>query len=272
MFNKNYNPITGNKLFAPESDQEKAAKTQYAEAQKLPTSISNRFDTYQSPFDFTKMAGNVEDIFGGYEDIINRDTAEAVAKQQEGAGSSLASRGITGGSILTDTQSKIASDVNKSKSNALANLGIGKSSALNDLMEYFNNLDFMRTGKATDVDLQNLLGKYRKFQAKGGAIGGLSDDTWLSDVFEGVKSVGNLAEGAGSLITAVSDIRFKENIKKIGTLKGINLYKFNFIGDARKFIGVIAQEVEHITGAVISFGGYKFVNYSVIGIPFIEER
>lgn len=271
MFNRNLNPITGNRFFAPESEQEKAARGYYQDVEGLNTQVTNRFNNYKNPFEYGDMAGKVEDIFGGYEDIINRDTAEATAKQQEGAGSSLASRGITGGSILTDTQSKIASDINKTKTNALSNLGIGKSSAIKDLMEYFNKMKLLTTQGATDVDFGNIGNIFKKYALRGGALSGLDDDTWLDDTFEGIKSVGNLAEGVGSVITAASDRRFKENIESVGNLNGINLYKFNYIGEAKKFIGVLADEVEHIPGAVISFAGYKFVNYSIIGIPFIEE-
>jgi hypothetical protein len=75
----------------------------------------------------------------------------------------------------------------------------------------------------------------------------------------------------GGLVTAFSDIRLKENLELTGQINGINVYRFNYIGDNRKLIGVIAQEVENIPGAVETFGGYRFVNYSKIGIPFLEE-
>lgn len=195
MFNKNFNPITGNRFFAGDSDQEKAAKDLYRQADYLPSSITNRFENYRNPFDYNSMLGNLEKTYSGYEDIINRDTAEQIARQQSGAASSMASRGITGGSILSDTQSKIASDINRSKTNALANLGIGKSSAINELMRYFNQLGLLTTQGASNIDRFNLGAQFQKYGAKGGAAGMLGDDTWFDDLFAGMNAAGNLAKG-----------------------------------------------------------------------------
>jgi len=271
MWNRNFNPITGNRLFTGPSDQEKASQTLYEETNSLNPNVKNRFENYKDPFDFGKISGQVEDTFGGYEDIINRDTAEQISQQQSGAAQSMASRGITGGSALSDTQAGIAGKVNKGKANALANLGIGKSSMMTDLMKYFNQLKFGTEQAATGVDFGNMDNLFRKFGLKGGAISGLSDDTTMDDILAGFNTAGNVAKGAGSLITAFSDVRLKENIRFVGRINNINIYAFNYIGNNRKFIGVIAQEVENIPGAVGTFGGYKFVNYSKIGIPFLEE-
>ncbi len=186
---------------AGESEQARAGRSFYTEAGGLKTDIQNRFNNYKDPFDYGKISKNVEDIYGGYENIINRDTAEAIANQQAGAASSLASRGITGGSILTDTQSGIASDINQGKANALAKLGIGKSSALSDLMQYFNAQKMAQEQAATQVDLQNINNLFRKMGLKGGAINMLDDTTWLDDLWEGLNVVGRLAGSIGGLAT-----------------------------------------------------------------------
>jgi len=182
------------------SKQEQASQSYYDEIGGLKTDVKNRFDNYKDPFDYGQISKNVEDVYGGYEDIINRDTAEQIAKQQAGAGSSLASRGITGGSVLTDTQSGIASNINKGKMNALSNLGIGKSSALTDLMEYFNQLKFGKEQAATGVDFGNIGNLFRKFGLKGGAIAGLEDDTWLDDILGIAKTASGFIPGIGSLM------------------------------------------------------------------------
>lgn len=200
MLNKNYNPITGNRLFAGPSDQEKAAEGLYNELGGVNSSVRNRFNSYSSPYSFEKMSSNVDDIFGGYEDMINRETKDLTDEQQKGAASSMASRGITGGSVLTDTQSKVASDINKSKTNALANLGVKKSGVLSDLMQYFNNMDFAKTRAASDVDFGNVGNMFTKYGLRTNALGGLSDDTWLDDLFAGMNAAGNLAKGVGAIV------------------------------------------------------------------------
>lgn len=201
MFNRNFNPITGNRLFIGETDQEKGAKEYYGAVKGAKTNVENRFDNYKNPFEFGDVEGKLDDVYGGYEDIINRDTAEAVAKEQTGAAQSLASRGITGGSALTDTQTTIASKVNKGKSNALSNLGIGKASSMADLMKYFNQMKFATEQAGTGVDFGNIDNIFKKLGLQGGAVGMLDNTTWLDDVWEGMKGAGELAEGIGSLAT-----------------------------------------------------------------------
>jgi hypothetical protein len=91
---------------------------------------------------------------------------------------------------------------------------------------------------------------------------------------QGVSTIGQLGSdyiGAGAQVatSAVgSDRRLKENIKQVGVSNGINLYEFNYKGGETKWVGVMADEVEHIPGAVIQKNGLGYVNYSVIGVEF----
>ncbi len=60
-----------------------------------------------------------------------------------------------------------------------------------------------------------------------------------------------------------SDIRLKENIEKLCTVEHINIYKFDYIDGAKDQVGVIAQEVIDIPGAVVTMdNGYYAVDYS----------
>ena len=194
------NLITGNRFFTGQSDQEKAAEGLYNEVGGMNATVKNRFDNYENPYGFEDMSKKVNETFSGMENKINRETTDQIDEQQGGAASAMASRGITGGSVLSDTQSKVASDINRSKTNALANLGIGKSSAISGLMEYFNNMEFGKTKAASDVDFGNIRNTMGKYGLKMSALGGLNDDTWLDDTLGVVNSLGNLAKGAGSLI------------------------------------------------------------------------
>lgn len=66
-----------------------------------------------------------------------------------------------------------------------------------------------------------------------------------------------------------SDIRLKENVKKVGEVEGINMYEFNFKDDPNKtkYKGVIAQEVVGIPGAVIKGDdGYLRVDYDKLPV------
>lgn len=73
---------------------------------------------------------------------------------------------------------------------------------------------------------------------------------------------GALGTGAG---LALSDRRFKERIKRIGTLaNGIATYAFNYIGDTVRQFGVMAQEVMDIPGAVHEVNGVLVVDYNKV--------
>jgi hypothetical protein len=74
------------------------------------------------------------------------------------------------------------------------------------------------------------------------------------------------AEGIGALLAFLpffSDRRLKENIKPIGkTYDGQTIYRYNFKGDDRTQVGLIAQEVEkRHKDAVGSAGDMKTVDY-----------
>ena len=73
----------------------------------------------------------------------------------------------------------------------------------------------------------------------------------------------------------LSDSRLKSNIRKVGVDQRteLSLYEFTYTGDdTRKFIGVMADEVElSYPDAVVDLSsGFKAVNYDMLGIEFKE--
>jgi hypothetical protein len=91
--------------------------------------------------------------------------------------------------------------------------------------------------------------------------------------YQQLKLAGDIALGTGSASGSTttttqpggffSDERLKENIKAIGkTFDGQTIHSYNYKGDPRTQIGLIAQEVQkHHPEAVGLAGGYKTVNY-----------
>jgi hypothetical protein len=115
--------------------------------------------------------------------------------------------------------------------------------------------------------------------SRGGGGGNIFTD--IIDFAVGV--VKGIVKGAVSVVKKVwkaitgflSDIRTKENIKYIRTLKnGLNVYSFEYkkefkeIGGYGKHYGFMAQQVEKIfpNAVTIHSNGYKKINYSLIGI------
>ena len=82
-------------------------------------------------------------------------------------------------------------------------------------------------------------------------------------------ALGSLGSAALPLaFAAFSDVRLKSNIKKLGKIRGHNLYEFEYIGDDRKHIGVMAQEVKNIVpeAVITAENGFMMVDYNMIGI------
>lgn len=77
------------------------------------------------------------------------------------------------------------------------------------------------------------------------------------------QTMGGLMSAAGAVAAAaISDKRAKENIEKVGKVKGQNVYTYNYKGSPQTQIGFMAQEVERVKPeAVLSVGGLKMVDY-----------
>jgi len=106
--------------------------------------------------------------------------------------------------------------------------------------------------------------------AQGGIAAAQARQDGIGNVVSAAPVVGGLIKDAWNYF---SDIRLKENIKQIGRKNGINLYSWNWNGEAEQFgltgegKGVLAHEVykthpEHITEK----DGYIMVNYSALGL------
>lgn len=81
---------------------------------------------------------------------------------------------------------------------------------------------------------------------------------------------GDLASaGLSAAAIGFSDERLKDNIKPLGKENGHNIYEFTYKGEEKKFIGVMAQEVEKtMPEAITEIDGFKAVNYDMIGVRF----
>jgi len=268
--------------------KEATKNSPYNKVSNLDPTIENRFDNYEDEFSYEDQSSFLDEIFGNYEGEINRSAKEDIADFGKGTTSRLASQGITGGSPLNEIISGGTTEINKNKLNALGQLKTSKAKGKLGLMGNANDRKFATTGAASNVDMQNFFNELKQ-------LGLLSDidfknqylqmqkdqaPGFLEDLFSGIGDIAGLIPGIGTLIgggsklagAAIgSDIRLKENINKVGTENGFNIYEFNYIGSPKRYRGVVAQEVEKIIpNAVIEFGGVKYVDYSLTGIEFKE--
>ena len=85
----------------------------------------------------------------------------------------------------------------------------------------------------------------------------------------------SIAGSIGGTVAGIkaSDRRLKENIQKIGeSISGLGIYKFNYIGKAKQYIGTMADEVMKVVpeAAVLRPDGFYGVNYNLIDVTFKE--
>ena len=90
----------------------------------------------------------------------------------------------------------------------------------------------------------------------------------------GALSIAQSALSIGaSIATIKSDIKTKENINKVGkSPQGHNIYEFNYIGDAQRYRGVMAQDVIkiHPMAVEVMDDGYLGVKYAMIDVNMEE--
>jgi len=145
----------------------------------------------------------------------------------------------------------------------------GNSAAGNYQSAGINYLNGMNMGAGTIGQGQNMqltgLGNVLNSQTQ--MAMNAADSSFLGDL-------GGLAGGAASLYTAFgSDRRLKENIKEVSVdpRTTLTLYEFNYINDTKRYIGVMADEVELLyPEAVMNVDGFNWVNYGMLGLEMKE--
>ena len=75
-------------------------------------------------------------------------------------------------------------------------------------------------------------------------------------------SAAGLGSSLGSAAILASDIRVKENLEKLDTVDGINIYRFDYINGAKNQVGVIAQEMQEKCPECVIDGDILKVDYS----------
>lgn len=83
-----------------------------------------------------------------------------------------------------------------------------------------------------------------------------------------MQYIGGNMQAAASILPMLSDVRLKENIKRVGkTDDGLGVYTYNYKWDDTPQMGVMAQEVEKKKPEAMgpTVGGYKSVRYGLLG-------
>lgn len=175
------------------SDQEKAYESIYRSLAGQNFKADNYFKDWRPVYDKGQMMANLNSLFSNYRKMIQDSANQNLAKASQDALSSLASRGILGGSILDNTRNSIANTINKEKLMQLNNLSANESQQLANLMSYLNNLDYQKTLAAQNVDFQNIDALAKKYGLQLNAARYLDDDTALDNLLAIINTGGTFA-------------------------------------------------------------------------------
>jgi hypothetical protein len=155
----------------------------------------------------------------------------------------------------------------------------GRAQNINELMlqrqNPLNELNALRTGSQVTAPQ---FGNVPQTGVAGTDIAGLINQNYAnqmgaynSQVAQNNAMTGGLFQlGAAALpmMFAASDVRLKENIKRVGyTDSGLPIYTYNYKGDITPQMGVMAQDVEKVKPEAVAThaSGYKMVRYDLIG-------
>lgn len=103
-------------------------------------------------------------------------------------------------------------------------------------------------------------------------------NAWGTGLSNAASGIGKIFSGGNSYDPAAaanglpwSDERLKENIVAAGFENTFPVYEFSYVNDSRRFIGVMAQEIQKVAPyAVHEREGFLCVNYDAIGVEFRE--
>ena len=191
---------------------------------------------------------------GKYGDMLNRQGEGAIGDRVRTGTQDLQEQFASKGNVSARAMNKGFSDMSSSGANALQNLYVG-TEGLN-MQARQQGAEGMMGLEQFKIQREKLAEMKRQFDE---SQPGLWDD--LMGLAGGFMQGGGIGD-----IAKLSDRKLKTNIKKLSTIKGINIYSFNYIDEKfgkGTYIGVMADEVEHLN-AVIETPYGKAVNYNII--------
>lgn len=240
--------------------------------------VQNMLD---KPFDTSRLPQEQINAGQTAQDAIMSRLNPSFDRRQSQLETQLANQGIARG---TEAFTNAQTDLNQARNDAytqaaLQGMGIGQQARQQGLQEQaflrnepLNTLNAVRTG--AQVQGPSFVNAPQQATTQGADLLGATNagyqaqlntanaqNAGSSNVMNGLMQLGT-GYMTGGLF---SDRRLKTNIKHIGkTAGGLNVYSYDYVW-GEPSIGVMADEVEHIPGAVMTHpSGYKMVDYSKV--------
>lgn len=214
---------------------------------------------------------NIETLLSPYRDIITSD----INRQFEAPQGALASRASEAGAFGSSRHRAGEADLERTRLDAISNAMQGQYNIAQD--QYNAGIGNLMNfgGLERSVDLQQRMAPVSAYQTyMSGTAPFIGAQTYnpvtttggSSGLLGGLQKAAGIAQTGMQLYSMFSDKRLKKNIKEIGRCMGLPLYIFEYIGDCKKVVGFMADEVEKLfPQAVFEKNGYKAVMYGVMG-------
>ncbi len=227
------------------------------------------------------FANNIGMLMNPYDDYVIND----INRQAQGQNSLVNQAATKAGQQGSNRSFLGTSDVEQNRLNAIGQFRQGQynnavEQALGPLagLQQQDMQNLLGVGQfQRDLEMQRKQAPYTALQSYGTLLGAIpqsggSQSTSKSQSSEGlVSGLGKTAGAIAGGLALFSDRNVKENIRHVDVEKGHNIYEFNYIGDNKKYRGVMAQEViEKNPWAVEEIGGILAVRYDMIGLQMKE--
>ena len=173
------------------------------------------------------------------------------------------SKGLASGSTMQDVLS-IGNQDYQNRRYDLVNqeLQRNQQALANNLANYMSMYDISKGVTGLSNALNQANANYALQAAQMNAQNGTNWGQMLGGAGSLLGGAGKLAKGVGTAALLMSDIRVKENLKKLDTVDGINIYRFDYINGAKNQVGVIAQEMQEKCPECVIDGDILRVDYS----------
>ena len=173
------------------------------------------------------------------------------------------SKGLARGSTMQDVLS-IGNQDYQNRRYDLVNqeLQRNQQALANNLANYMSMYDISKGVTGLSNALNQANSNYALQAAQMNAQNGTDWGGMLGGAGSLLSGAGNLAGGIGAAKKLMSDIRVKENLEKLDTIDGINIYRFDYINGAKNQVGVIAQEMQEKCPECVINGDILRVYYS----------
>ena len=167
----------------------------------------NLFEDYKSPFDYGKTSAELDKLNNQEIANVNKNAISDINKVSQGTASSLASQGITGGSVLNDAVNKGRTGVLQNKYQTLSDISKNRTGQNINLMQQENQNQFQNTAANQNQLNQQVMDMFRKYGLLQGNlgqqqanVGNMNDSTFWDDIFAGMNTLGQFIPGVGSIL------------------------------------------------------------------------